>query len=108
MHIFILISILVVFVIAVYEILEKENLVDENVESKITGICCVNEDNAEMVIRECADYIQKNNIVCFRKILLVNESRSEETAEVCSKMCEKYPFFVLCNENVKIADSIKL
>ncbi|MDO5560555.1 MAG: hypothetical protein Q4F95_13325 [Oscillospiraceae bacterium] len=104
MHIFVIISVLIVIFIALYDVFSDDYSDYKALSSLITGICCVNENNAEIIIRTCASYIRKSNIKCFQKIYLINETGSDETDKICKTLSEKYPFFLLVDKNTKITE----
>lgn len=67
------------------------------ISSLITGIVVIpyKKSNTEFVLRKLAVYIQKNNMDCFRKILIQVDRRDSENIMICRGICEQYSIFEL-------------
>ncbi|MGN0581762.1 MAG: hypothetical protein ACI4KB_03590, partial [Oscillospiraceae bacterium] len=84
-----------VSVTAVFCMIRNDLKKNCDIRSLVTGLVIIpeNNNNTEFILRKLAVYIQKNDINCFRKIVIQVSRDDTENIMICRGLCEQYTFF---------------
>lgn len=85
----------IVSVSTVFCIIRNDLKKNCDIRSLVTGLVIIpeNNNNTEFILRKLAVYIQKNDIHCFRKIVIHVSRDDSENIMICRGLCEQYSFF---------------